>query len=169
MTQQFHFLEYIKRKWKHWFKKIQEPPISLQHFYHREDVVYMGYYLDIKDNYHRKHVVYMEHYSDIKYNGLLLQFNSVSQSCPTLRPHEPQHTRPPCLSPTPAIHLNPCPLNLWCHPTISSSVIPLSSCPQSFPHQGLFKWVSSLHQVAKVLEFQLQHQSVQWTLRIDLL
>ena len=54
-------------------------------------------------------------------------------------------------------------------PTISSSVFPFSSCPQFFQHQGLFKWVSSLHQVAKVLEFQLQHQSFQWTLRTDLL
>ena len=51
----------------------------------------------------------------------------------SLRPHEPQNTRPPCPSPTPRIHLNPCPLSRWCHPTISSSVIPFS-CLQ---HQGL--------------------------------
>ena len=50
-----------------------------------------------------------------------------------LRPHEPQHTRPPCPSPTPGVHPNPCPVCWWCHPTISSSVIPFSSCPQSFP------------------------------------
>ena len=49
----------------------------------------------------------------------------------------------------------------WCHPTISSSAIPFSSRLQSFQHQALFQWVSSLHQVAKVLEFQLQHQSFQ--------
>ena len=53
--------------------------------------------------------------------------------------------------------------------SMSSSVIPCSSCPQSFPASGLFKWVISLHQVAKVLEFQLQHQSFQWTPRTDLL
>ena len=47
------------------------------------------------------------------------------------------------------------PLSQWCHPTISSSVISFSSCLQSFQHQGLFQWVSSSHQVAKVLEFQL--------------
>ena len=87
----------------------------------------------------------------------------------SLRPHEPQHTRPPCPSPTPGVYPNPCPLSQWCHPAILSSVIPFSSYPQSFPASGLFKWVSSLHQVAKVLEFQLQHQSFQWTPRTDLL
>ena len=51
--------------------------------------------------------------------------------------HEPQHARPPCPSPTPRAHPNPCPLSQWCHPTISSSVIPLS-CPQSFPASGSF-------------------------------
>ena len=52
--------------------------------------------------------------------------------------HEPQHTRPPCSSPTPRVHPNPCPLSHWWHPTISSSVIPFSSCPQSFPASGSF-------------------------------
>ena len=56
-----------------------------------------------------------------------------------LRPHEPQHARPPCPSPTPRIHSNPCPLRLWCHPTISSSVVPFSSCPQHFPASGYFQ------------------------------
>ena len=51
----------------------------------------------------------------------------------SLWPHELQHARPPCASPTPRVHPNPCPLSRWCHPTISSSVLPLSSCPQSFP------------------------------------
>ena len=85
----------------------------------------------------------------------------VAQSCPTLQPHKLQHTRPPCPSPTPGVHPNTCPLSQWCHPTISSSVIPLSSCPhlRLSQHQGLFQWVSSSHQVAKGLEFQLQHQS----------
>ena len=80
---------------------------------------------------------------------------SCSVMSDSLRPHEPQHARPPCPSPTPRVHPNPCPLSQWCHPTISSSVIPFSSCPQSFPAWGSFKWVSSSHQVAKVLEFQL--------------
>ena len=49
------------------------------------------------------------------------------------RPHELQHARPPCPSPTPRVYSNSCPLGRWCHPTISSSVVPFSSCPQSFP------------------------------------
>ena len=87
----------------------------------------------------------------------------------SLSPHELQHARPPCPSPTPGVYPNSCPLSWWCHPTISSSVVPFSSCLQFFPASGSFKWVSSLHQVAKILEFQLQHQSFQWTPRTDLL
>ena len=56
----------------------------------------------------------------------------------SLRPHESQHARPPCPSPTPGIHPNPCPLSRWCHPAISSSVVPFSSCLQSFPASGSF-------------------------------
>ena len=56
----------------------------------------------------------------------------------SFRPHEPQHARPPCPSPTPGVHPNPCPWSRWCHPTIPSSVIPFSSCPQSFPASGSF-------------------------------
>ena len=56
----------------------------------------------------------------------------------SLRLHEPRHTRHPCSSPTPGVHPNPCPLSWWCHSTISSSVVPLSSCPQSFPESGSF-------------------------------
>ena len=57
----------------------------------------------------------------------------------SLWPHEPQHTRPPCSSPTPGVHPNPCPLSWWCHPVISSSVVPFSSCPQSFPAPRSFQ------------------------------
>ena len=57
----------------------------------------------------------------------------------SLWPHEPQHTRPPCPSPTPGVHPNPCALSGWCHPTISSSVVPFSSCPQPFPASGSFQ------------------------------
>ena len=67
--------------------------------------------------------------------------SSVQFSCSvmsdSLWSHEPQHARPPCPSPTPGVHLNPYPLSRWCHPTISSSVIPFS-CPQSFPASGSF-------------------------------
>ena len=69
-----------------------------------------------------------------------VQFSSVSHSVmsDSLRPHEPQHARPPCPSPTPRVYPNPCPLSQWCRPTIVSSVIPFSSCPQSFPTSGSF-------------------------------
>ena len=56
----------------------------------------------------------------------------------SLRPHGLQHTRPPSLLPTPRVYSNSCPLSWWCHPTISSSVIPFSSCPQSLPASGSF-------------------------------
>ena len=59
-----------------------------------------------------------------------------------MQPHELQHTRPPCPSPTPGVYPNSCPLSWWCHPTISSSVVPFSSCSQSFPASGSFQIVS---------------------------
>ena len=61
-----------------------------------------------------------------------------------LQPHELQHSRPPCPSPTPGVYANSCPLSWWCHPTISSSVIPFSSCPQSFSASGSFPNESAL-------------------------
>ena len=104
-------------------------------------------------------------------HSLPVQFSSVQllSHVRLLRPHGPQHARPPCPSPTPRVYPNICPLSWWCHPTISSSVIPFS-CPQSFPASGSFQ-MSQLFafQVAKVLEFQLQHQSFQWTPRTDFL
>ena len=69
------------------------------------------------------------------------QFSSVSCSVvsDSFRLHEPQHARPPCPSPTPGIYPNSCPLSRCCHPTIKSSVIPFSSCLQSFPTTGSFQ------------------------------
>ena len=105
---------------------------------------------------------------DVQMAGLsLIQF-SHSVVSDSLWPHEPLYTRPPCPSPNPGVHPNPCPLSRWCHPTISSSVVPFS-CPQSFPASGSFQMSQLLHQVAKVLEFQHQHQSLKWTPRTDLL
>ena len=75
-----------------------------------------------------------------------VQFSSVAHSCPTLRPHESQHARPPCPSPTPRVHSNLHPSSQWYHAAISSSVVPFSSCPQSlpalesFPVSQLFAW-----------------------------
>ena len=79
----------------------------------------------------------------------------------SLWPHESHHPRPPCPSPTPGVHSNSCPSSQWCHPAISPLSSPSPPAPNPSQHQGLFQWVSSLHQMAKVLEFQLQHQSFQ--------
>ena len=71
-----------------------------------------------------------------------VDLSSVQFSCSvmsdSLRPHELQHTRPPCPSPAPGVHSNLCPSNQWYHPAISSSVVPFSSCPQSLPSSGSF-------------------------------
>ena len=79
-----------------------------------------------------------------------MSFSSVQFSCSvmsdSLRPHGLQHDRPPCPSPSPGVHSNSCPSSWWCHPAISSSVVPFSSCPQShpasesFPMSQLFTW-----------------------------
>ena len=87
----------------------------------------------------------------------------------SLRPHESQHARPPCPSPTPGVHSDSRPSSWWCHPVISSSVIPFSSCPQSlpasesFPMSQLFAWGGQSTGV------QLQHHSFQRNPRNDLL
>ena len=76
----------------------------------------------------------------ISYNPISsVQSSSVHQSCPTLQPHEPQHTRHPCPSPAPGVYPNPCPSSRWCHPAISSSVVPFSSCLQTFPASESFQ------------------------------
>ena len=73
-------------------------------------------------------------------NNSSFQFSSVqSVVSDSLWPHETKYVRPPCPSPTPGVHSNPCPLSWWWHPTILSPVIPFSSCPQSFPASGSFQ------------------------------
>ena len=104
----------------------------------------------------------------------LLQFSLVQFSHSvvynSLQAHGPKHARPPCPSSTPRVYPNSCPLSQGCHPTSSSSVLfPSPPAYNLSQHHGLFKWVSSSHQVVKILEFQLQHQTFQWTLRTDLL
>ena len=74
--------------------------------------------------------MFLHHFSSIQFSHSV-----VSDS---LRPHELQHTRPPCPSPTPRVHPNPRPSSRWCHPAISSSVVPFSSCPQSLPASESF-------------------------------
>ena len=95
---------------------------------------------------------------------------SMAKSCPTLWPQGLKHSRLPCSSPSFCDCSNSCPSSRWCHPTISSSVVPFSSCLPCFPASGSFPvpvFPSYLNHVAKVLE--LQHQSFQWIFRIDFL
>ena len=95
-----------------------------------------------------------------------VQFSSVAQS---LRPHESQHARPPCPSPTPGVHLNSCPLISDAFQPFHPLSSPSPPAPNPSKHQSLFQWVNSSHEVAKVLEFQLYHQSFQWIFRTDFL
>ena len=110
---------------------------------------------------------------------LFLKYNwpktvgSVQFSCSvvsdSLRPHELQHARPPCPSPTPGVYSNSCPSSRWRHPAISSFVIPFSSCPQSLPASEFFPMSQLFAWGGQCIEFQLQHQSFQWTPRTDIL
>ena len=91
----------------------------------------------------------------------------------SLRPHESQHTRPPCPSPTPGVHWDSYPSSQWCHPAISSSVIPVSSCPQSlpasesFPMSQLLAWGSQSTGVSALASFLLKKSQgwspLEWT------
>ena len=91
----------------------------------------------------------------------------------SLRPHEPQHARPPCTSPTLGVHSNSRPSSRWCHPAISSSAVPFSSCPQSlppsesFPMSQLFAWgdhSTGISALASFLPKNIQDwSSLEWT------
>ena len=104
------------------------------------------------------------------------EFSSVQFSCSvvsdSLRPHELQHTRPPCPSPTPGVHSNSPPSSRWCHPAISSFVVPFSSCPQSLPASESFPmsqhsaWGGQsigVSVLASVLPKNTQDWSLEWT------
>ena len=93
---------------------------------------------------------------------------SVAQSCPTLQPHESQHARPPCALPTPGVHPDSRPSSQWCHPAISSSVVPFSSCHQSlpaseaFPMSQHFTWGGQCTAVSALTSF-LPKKSQGWS------
>ena len=86
------------------------------------------------------------------FNQLSVQF-SRSVVSNSLWPHEPQHTRPPCPSPTPGVHPNPYPLSRWCHPPSHPLSSPSPPALNLSQHQGLFRWVSSSHQMPKYWSF----------------
>ena len=130
--------------------------LSLKLFYIRHDMTLFS---------HKKgNLDIILYYLSIKYGrwDLLIVFSSVQFRCTvmsnSLQSHGLQHSRLPCPSPTPELTQT--------HPLSSPSPPPAPNLSQ---HQGLFQWVSSSHQVAKVLEFQLQHQSFQWIFRTDFL
>ena len=109
-------------------------------------------------------------FGKVKLVKLTVQF-SCSVMSNSLQSPGLQHARPPCPSPTPGVYSNSCPLSQWCHPTISSSVIPFSSCPQSFPALRSFP-VSQFFAPGGQsigLQLQLQHQYFQWIFRTDFL
>ena len=103
------------------------------------------------------HPVYYVHQPTHNLSSVQFSRSVVSDS---LRPHESQHTRPPCPSRTPGVHSDSRPSSQWSHLAISSCR-PLLLLPPIPPSISLFQWVNSLHKVAKVLEFQLQHHSLQ--------
>ena len=97
-------------------------------------------------------------------------FNLLSFSCvPLFATPWSAARQASCPPPSAGDCSNSPPLSQPCHPTIPSSVVRFSSCPQSLPASGLFQWVGSLHQVAKALALQFQHQSFQWIFRVDFL
>ena len=101
---------------------------------------------------------------------LYIRSDQISRSVvsDSLRPHESQHARPPCPSPTPGVHPDSCPSSPWCHPAISSSVVPFSSCPQSlpasesFPMSQLFTWGGQSTGVSALASF-LPKKSQGWS------
>ena len=107
----------------------------------------------------------------IRFRLFSVQF-SHSVMSNSLQPHELQHARPPCPSPTPGVHPNSCPSSWWYHSAISSSVVPFSSCPKSlpapdfFPVSQLFTWGSQtivVSSLASVLPKNTQDWSLEWT------
>ena len=101
-------------------------------------------------SYQQLHLIQLTYKKEQGSSPSVRWITSVQFSCSvvsdSLRPHESQHARPPCPSPSPGVHSDSCPSSQWCHPAISSSVVPFSSCPQSlpasesFPMSQLFSW-----------------------------
>ena len=87
----------------------------------------------------------------------------------SLRPYESQHPRPPCPSTTPGVYTNSCALSRWCHPTMSSSVLPFSSCPQSLPASQSFPMSQLFARGGQSIGVSIQHQSFQWIFRTEFL
>ena len=111
---------------------------------------------------------------NLRFSSIQFSRSVVSNS---LQPHESQHTRPPCPSPTPRVHSDSSPSSQWCHPAMSSSVVPFSSCPQSlpasesFPMSQIFAWGgqgTGVSALASFLPKNTQDWSLEWTGLISL-
>ena len=144
-----------RKSWVTFLPKNPPPQISASHFLHVNHVPNVtGQYRLLSSVAHQLNLkavwIYLHKFSLF----LAVQF-SYSVMFSSLQPRGLQHSRPPC--PSPRVYQNSCSLSWWCPTAFNLS-----------QHQGPFQWVTSLHQVAKVLEFQLQHQSFQWTPRTDL-
>ena len=107
-----------------------------------------------------KYNLYSKHLKDYTNKDASVQF-SHSVVSDSLWPQELQHARPRCPSPTPGVHWNSCPLSSWCHPAISCSVVPFSSCPQSLPASESFPMSQYFTSGGQSIGAQLQHQSFQ--------
>ena len=119
------------------FKHISLSEVSFYHLFQSplKNRIYMYYIVWYHTTYY---IITSNYYIMLIYCSTPVQFSSVTWLCPTLWPHESQHARPPCPLPTPGVYSNSCPSSRWCHPAISSSVVPFSSCPQSLPASGSF-------------------------------
>ena len=146
------------KQWSHWCRVLLTHPW-------KGCSVWLWSWHDIFRN-SKAHGVFVE---CLQFSGMSSVQFSRSVVSYSFRPHESQHARPPSPSPTPRVYPNSCPLSQWCLPPSHPLSSPSPPARNLSQHQGLFKWVSSLHQVAKVLEFQLQHQTFQWTPRTNLL
>ena len=118
-------------------------------------------------SYGEKFLIFMK---IIIWQNIKIRSDQISHSVmsDSLWPHESQHARPPCPSPTPGVHSDSCPSSQWCHPTISSSVVPFSSCPQSlpasesFPMSQFFAWDGQSTGVSALASF-LTKKSQGWS------
>ena len=139
---------------------VLKPVSSFQITSHHVTLLFLSFYQVVLPFYIAQWLVTLLRMTLVKINfgntglSFSVQF-SRSVVSDSLQPHELQHTRPPCPSQTPGVRSDSRPLSRWCHPTISSSVVPFSSCRHPSQHQSLFQWVNSLHEVAQVGVFNL--------------
>ena len=119
-----------------------------------------------QDNLNLRLMIRLTYFALFLFSCLQCSCSVVSES---LWLHRLQHVRLPCPSPSPGTCSNSCPLSRWCHPIISSSVVPFSSCLQYFPASRSFLMSQFFTSGGQTIDLQLQHQSFQWIFRVDFL